>query len=463
MTPPRVGIVGGGVLGTVLAYRLAQSGASVTLLERGEQIGGLAASMDFGGHTVDRFYHVIVPSDDRMIAMAEELGLEDQLRFSPTGVGFYIDGGLHPFNGVGDFLRFSPLSPFERARLAWFVAQCQVRSSYAKLDTIPLERWLRRHSGDSVTRRIWRPLLDSRFEGRPDGLPATYIWARTRRMSSARKGKSRGEVMGHMIGGHQRLLDAVAEAASTLGAELVTGAQVEGLVTGDDGRIEGVMLAGEEQRFDLTIVTLQPPALRFLLPETMHGLLETYPRRYLGVVCLVLKTRRSLSPYYSINICDPTPITTVVETSHVVGTEHTDGLRLVYVPRYCDPSSQEQSDPDDVIFARYTSFLEQLLPAFAPDDIVDWTVQRAKLVEPVHELGAGSRLAPVWPGVPGLALASNAQIYPWLLNGNSVMAFAESVAHDAARRLGLDPGEARQSSGAPQPASYRDRHAPESA
>ena len=31
MTQPRVGIVGGGVLGTVLAYRLAQSGANVTL------------------------------------------------------------------------------------------------------------------------------------------------------------------------------------------------------------------------------------------------------------------------------------------------------------------------------------------------------------------------------------------------------------------------------------------------
>ena len=459
MTSPRVGIVGGGVLGTVLAYRLAQSGANVTLLERGEQIGGLAASMDFAGHTVDRFYHVIVPSDDRMIAMANELGLGDQLRFSPTGVGFYIDGGLHPFNGVGDFLRFSPLSPFERARLAWFVAQCQVRSSYAKLDTILLEAWLARHSGASVTRRIWRPLLDSRFEGRPDGLPATYIWARTRRMSSARTGKSRGEVMGHMIGGHQRLLDAVADAAVAQGAELVTGAQVEGLLTGDDGRIDGVMVAGEEQRYDLTIVTLQPPALRFLLPAALHSLLEPYPRRYLGVVCLLLKMKRSLSPYYSINICDPTPVTTVVETSHVVGTDHTDGLRLVYVPRYCDPDSQEQSDPDDVIFDRYTSFLARMFSAFTPDDIVDWTVQRAKLVEPVHELGAGSRLAPVWPAVPGLALASNAQIYPWLLNGNSVMAFAEKVAEDAARRLGLEPAQARQTADAPEPASHHDRHA----
>ncbi len=57
-------------------------------------------------------------------------------------------------------------------------------------------------------------------------------------------------------------------------------------------------------------------------------------------------------------------------------------------------------------------------------------MQRAKLVEPVHQVqtGAEPRVAPVWPGVPGLALASNAQIYPYLLNGDSVMGFAEEVA-----------------------------------
>jgi hypothetical protein len=48
-------------------------------------------------------------------------------------------------------------------------------------------------------------------------------------------------------------------------------------------------------------------------------------------------------------------------------------------------------------------------------------------------------VAPIWPGVPGLALASNAQIYPYLLNGDSVMGFAEEVAEKVARRIGL-PG-----------------------
>jgi len=434
MQAPRVAIVGGGILGTVLAYRLAQAGASVTVLERAERLGGLAASMDFDGHQVDRFYHVITPSDDRMIAMAEELGLGDDLRYSPSGVGFFIDGALHPFNGIGDFLRFTPLSPLQRARLGWFVAQCQVRRGYEGLDRTPLEPWLRRHCGKAVVERIWRPLLDSRFESKPDGLPATYLWARTRRMSSARKGAGKGEVMGHVVGGHQRLVDAVVAAASSHGATFQCGVAVERLALTDDA-VTGVVVGGETLRFDLTVVTLQPPALRFLLPDKLTRLMEPYPRRYLGVVCLVLKTKASLSPYYSVNICEPTPITTVVETSHVVGTEHTDGLRLVYVPRYCDPEAPDQTESDQSIYDRYTAQVARVVPSFSHEDVVSWTVQRARLVEPVHEIGF--QLAPIWPGIPGLALASNAQIYPWLLNGNSVMGFAEGVAEDAVTRLGL--------------------------
>jgi protoporphyrinogen oxidase len=436
VTAPRVGIVGGGILGVVLAYRLAQRGADVTVLERSPSVGGLAASMDFDGHIVDRFYHVIVPSDTRMIDTAEELGIADDLHFSPTGVGFYIDGELHPLNGIGDFLRFSPLTPIQRARLAWFIAQCQVRSGYDSLDEIPLEQWIRKHCGRGLTSRIWKPLLDSRFESRPKGLPATYLWARTRRMSSARQGAGRGEVMGALRGGHQRLIDALAQAAEREGATIRAGAPVEGLVLESDGRVGGVRVGGVDEPYDLTIATLQPPALEFLLPSELQHLLDPYPKRYLGVVCLVLKVRNSLSPFYSVNICDETPITTVVETSHVVGTDHTDGLRLLYVPRYCDPDAPEQTEDDESIYRRFTDYMSKMFPEFSRADVVAWTVQRAKLVEPVHELGAGSHIPPLFPA-PGLGLVSNSQIYPWLLNGNSVMTMAETAAEEAAQRLSL--------------------------
>ncbi|HUN79469.1 MAG TPA: FAD-dependent oxidoreductase [Solirubrobacteraceae bacterium] len=449
---PRIGVVGAGVLGTVLALRLAQGGARVTLLERAPTAGGLAGAFDFGGHRVDRFYHVIVPSDERMIALAGELGLEDQLSFSPVGVGFFVDGNMHPFNGMGDFLRFPPLSPLGRARLAWFVLQCQLRHDYSALEELPLERWLTRHCGRRVVERIWRPLLDSRFNSRHSELPATYLWARTNRMRSARQSRSAGEVMGCLRGGHETLVAAAVERARQLGVDVRLGAGVEGLVQDGSGAVLGVRVDGADERFDLTIPTLQPPALKRLLPDQLQPLLDAYPSRYLGVVCLILKLRRSLLPYYSVNICDPTPITTVVETSHVVGTDHTDGLRLAYLPKYCEAGSPEFAEDNDSVYRRYTDMLAKLAPDFSHDDVVDWTVQRAPLVEPVHALGHQPRCAPIWPGVEGLGLASASQIYPRLLNGESVVGLAERVAGEALERVSGVSAAGRQRGDAPMPA-----------
>lgn len=444
--PPRIGVVGGGVLGTSLALRLAQAGAEVTVVERGPSLGGLAATMDFGGHEVDRFYHVITPADRRMIAMAEEVGLGDQLRFNPVGAGFFADGEMHDFNGIGDLLRFSPLSPPARLRLGWFVAQCQRRSSYRRLESIPLETWLRRHCGRQVWERIWKPLLDSRFDGDHSELPATYLWARTRRMSGARQGKgSGGEEMGHVVGGHQRLIDAMADRARILGVKTLTDAPVSGLACAADGSVTGVELGDETLEFDLTIPTLQPPALRFLLPDRHQNLLAPYPQRWLGVVCVIIKVRRSLLPYYAVNITEKTPVTSAIETTQVLGTDHTDGLHLVYLPKYCDPGAPEQSEDDESVYRRFTDYLGRLAPGFSREEVVDWTVQRAKLVEPVHAVRAepGDRVAPVWPGVDGLALASNAQIYPYLLNGDSVMGFAGQVAGEVSERLELPGAQVR--------------------
>jgi protoporphyrinogen oxidase len=156
---------------------------------------------------------------------------------------------------------------------------------------------------------------------------------------------------------------------------------------------------------------------------------------------VIVKVPRSLLPYYAVNVIEKTPMTTAVETTQVLGTDHTDGMHLVYMPKYCAPDAPEQSEDDESVYRRFTDYLARLSPGFSRDEVVDWTVQRAKLVEPVHALShaGGVRTAPIWPGVDGLALASNAQIYPELLNGDSVMGFAEGVAAEVTERLEL-PG-----------------------
>ena len=141
---PSVAVVGGGILGLTAAYRLAQAGVQVALYERAPDLGGLVGSFDFDGHDVDRFYHVVLPTDDRVRGLAEELGLGDRFRFRPTKVGFYGDGRLFSMTSPKEFLTFPILRLRDRVRLAAFVTRCQLTNDYGELDRTPLVDWLRR-------------------------------------------------------------------------------------------------------------------------------------------------------------------------------------------------------------------------------------------------------------------------------------------------------------------------------
>jgi protoporphyrinogen oxidase len=432
VSQPSVGIVGAGILGLTVAHRLTQAGVRVTLYERSNDVGGLVGAFDFGGHRVDRFYHVVLPTDNRVRGLAEELGLGDRFRFRPSGVGFYDDDRLFSMNSLLEFLRFPLLPLHDRLRLGAFVARCQTISDHSALDETPLLEWLRRLCGRRIVERMWRPLLDSKFDGSFDDLPATYLWARTRRMSSTRD-KSGREIMGWLEGGYETLTAALAEAIVAGGGEIHTGIAVDQVV-GSAGGVAGIVVGGSLKPFDSTLVTLLPPlARRLLVPEIAAAVPEDHCR-YLGVICVIVKTARSVSPYYTLNITDRrVPLTTIVETTHVVDPDHVGG-HLLYAAKYVDPSHPDLKRPETDVADDYLRHVRTIFPALTDADIKGVVVQRAPAVEPVHTLGGAKRLPEKFP-VPGLVLASTAHVYPEVVNGQAVIGVADDVVAGILERL----------------------------
>ena len=433
---PRVAIVGGGILGMTAAYRLAQAGVEVTLYERSGDLGGLVGSFDFDGRPADRFYHVILPSDDRVIGLAEELGLGDTFRFRPTKVGFYDAGRLFSMTSPREFATFPVLSARDRARLAFFVAQCQLKKSYDDLDDIPLLAWLRRLCGQRVVDKLWRPLLDSKFDGAYEDLPATYIWARSRRMSKTRDASGR-EVMGWLRGGYQTLIDALERRIGELGGAVYAATEVEQIV-GTRAGASGLVVAGHYRPFDFVLCTLAPPLAKRLLAPELAAAAPPDHCRYLGVVCVLLRATRSVSPYYHLNITDRrVPLTTVVETTHVVDPEYVGGS-LLYASKYVDPGHDDLTRPAADVERDYRGYVRTMFPDLREDEILSAVVQRARVVEPVHLLGGAKRLPDMF-SIPGLALASTAHVYPEIVSGQAVSGVTERVVPGILERLS-EPG-----------------------
>jgi len=112
-----IAVVGGGILGMYLAWKLRDRGAKVTIYERGPATGGLASSMGIGSFVWDRFYHVTLLSDKNLIDMLSQLGLESKLQWRITKTGFYTDGALYSMSNSIEFLKFPPLSLLDKLRL----------------------------------------------------------------------------------------------------------------------------------------------------------------------------------------------------------------------------------------------------------------------------------------------------------------------------------------------------------
>jgi protoporphyrinogen oxidase len=432
MTQPTVAIVGGGILGVTAAYRLAEAGVRPVLFERSQELGGLAGAFDLDGHRIDRFYHVILPGDDRVLDLVDAVGLTDRMRFRPTRVGFYDDGRLFSMSSVRELATFPLLAAHDRVRLAGFVARCQFGRGHEHLDETPLVPWLRRTCGRRMVERLWMPLLDSKFDGHVEDLPATYIWARTRRMSGARDNTGR-EMMGWLEGGYEQLVDALAARIRGMGGELHTGRGVDRIMAGEAGPT-GVVIDGDLHPFDAVLCTLAPPQRSALLDPALAEHVSADGCRYLGVVCLVLRTARSVSPYHTLNITDRrVPLTTVVETTHVVDPDYVGGS-LAYVTKYVDPSHPDLRRPEDEVGAEYLRHARTIFPHLDAADILAQSLQRARMVEPVHLLGHAGRGSDHFP-VPGLALASTADVYPEIVNGQAMVKVADRAVAGILERL----------------------------
>jgi protoporphyrinogen oxidase len=432
---PSVGIIGGGLLGLTTAYRLAQAGIAVSVYERDGQLGGLAGTTDLGGIAVDRYYHVVLPTDDRVRSLAAEVGIgDDRFRFATTRVGFYQQGQLTSMSTPRELLTFPGLSAIDRVRLGAFAARCQLKGDYADLEAMSLETWLRKICGDRLWDRLWRPLLDSKFDGAYDDLPATYLWARTRRMSATRD-KAAREVMGTIDGGYQVLVDALAEKIRGLGGEVLLNTSVQS-VPAAGGRALGVVVDGTLRPHDQVVTTQLRPGLKGLLAPDLERALGADPNRYLGVVCVVARVAKSISPYYALNITDRRiPLTTVVETTHVIDPERAGGT-LLYVPKYVTPDNPDLDRPAAEIKREYLDHVRTMFPALRPSDILAAQVARARIAEPIHTVGARRPVdADLFPA-PGLATASSAHVYPELVNGQAVLGVAERLTAGLLERVG---------------------------
>jgi protoporphyrinogen oxidase len=427
--PERWGVVGGGILGMLLAHRLAQHGRRVTLFEAAGHLGGLAGGWQIGDVVWDRHYHVILLSDTHLRELLAELGLGQDLTWVETRTGFYTDGRLHSLSNSVEFLRFPPLGLLDKLRLGATIFYASKVRDPRSLERIPVADWLRRWSGHRTTEKIWLPLLRAKLGDNYRKASAAFIWAIIARMYAARRTGLKKEMFGYVRGGYARILDQFAETLAGDEVDVRLGQAID-RVDAADGEVRGRLAGGEVESFDRVVLTVPAPAAARLCPglgaderDRLRGV------QYQGIVCASLLLRKPLAGYYVTNITDGwVPFTAVIEMSALVDRTAFDGHALVYLPRYVPPDDPAFDLSDREIEEQFLGALEKMYPDFRRDDVLAFRVSRVRHVLPIATLNYSERLPPVVTSVPGVFLVNSAHIVNGTLNVNETVQLAERAA-----------------------------------
>ncbi|WNV88535.1 NAD(P)/FAD-dependent oxidoreductase [Umezawaea sp. Da 62-37] len=416
-------VVGGGICGLAAAHRLARSGTRVTLLEASDQLGGLGTFFPTGDRWVERFYHCVMPTDDALLSLLDEIGLRDDVRWKSTSMGMVVDGDHYRFNSALDLLRFKPLRLRDRVRFGVVSLLLRRLGKGKDLDNLRTEDWLRKLYGDVIWSELFAPMFGSKFGAAFGDVPALYLWQRLGRESNV-------ATRGYPAGGYKAVIDALRASIEGAGGVVRTSSPVVGLRS-DTSRSFVTLGGGEVLEADQVVSTVPLPLLRGVADAELADRLPVLSLPYQGVVTALFFLRRPLSGnYWAPVLRSGTEFDGVIEMSALAGTEAYGGRHLAYVMRYTDRSSKLYGEDSEVIASRWTRELLELYRGHGvvAGDVDEVRVFKAPFVEPVYPLGfQESRPGVEVPGTSVL-LATTAHVYPDVTSWNSSVALAEVVA-----------------------------------
>ena len=404
-----------------LSYKLAGPGKQISLFERDDQWGGLATYHDYGDFFWDRFYHVILPQDRDLLGLLQEIGLKEELRWKQTLTGYYINQKTYSISNSKEFLFFPPLDIISKVRLAFTILGANRIKDWRQLEDQSIEEWLVKMGGRRTFEKFWKPLLLAKLGENYKRVSAVFIWTYITRLFAARDSSAKKEQMGYVAGGYKAVFERLESELSNKGVSLHLNSTVENMRPDKRGGI-WVKVNGQEKHFDKVIFTSPTSVLEKVADPSLVSLQGDHRKvEYLGVICMVLATKREITPYYVVNISDEKiPFTGVIGMSSLVDRQYTNGHHLTYFPKYILNTDPMLHKPEEELKADFLAGVKAMYPDLKDEEIVSVHLNRAIRVQPLQVLNYDQIRPHVETLNPDLYVLNTSQFINDTLNNDSV-------------------------------------------
>lgn len=430
MKTKKVAIIGAGYGGMAAAYDLAKPDVEVTIFDSSSHVGGLAAGFkeDHWDWTVEKFYHHWFATDEHMLGLIKELGLEDQVLFPRPYTVMFHDGKFYPFDSIPAALLYPGLGwGVNKIRFGLVGLYLRLTKNWHDLEKITVEAWMRKWAGSRVYEQMWEPMLIGKFgETYSRQVNMAWMWARLH---------ARTTRLGTFSGGFQRFSDLFADKLRAKGVRFELNSPVISIDPNEDGSLKLTTKTGA-LRFDQCLSTTSPSLLARMvpsLPETyLAGLLNL---KSMGAVVMTLSLKKpiSTSGYYWYNIPKKAgfPFLSLVEHTNFISPDHFGGDHIVYIGDYLEEGHEYFSLSPQELLDRFIPGIKKINPEFDAGWINKVWANKSTYAQPVPMVNHSRNIPAIQTPVMNLFFASMSQVYPWDRGTN----FAVEIGRRAARLM----------------------------
>lgn len=418
MDKKKIAIIGAGYTGMTAAWELARSGFfDVTVIERSEEVGGLASGLKIGGANIEKTYHHIFKSDTYATQTIAELGLTDKLEWRDSSMGLCFEQKTYPFMTPVDLLKFPPLNFWDKIRAGLVILYLQKTSDWKKFINASAFEWMEKWSGQAATNVIWGPLLKNKFDAYYQEISMAWLWARIHIRGNSKNKTLGGEKLGYMTGGFDLLTKGLKSEMDRNHVTTRLNTAVEKVTRNENGKKLALQISGLKEEFDRVLATVPSPVFAGLVSDEIKRDLWYFNQlsqiEYLGVVCAVFSSRQKINDYYWTSINDENaPFLVFINQTRLVDKSRYSGSFVYYLAAYVPHNHRYFGMDEHDLLRSWFAYLKILYPSFTEEEIIEKHLFRLKYAQHITDRNYPSRVPDYRCPISGMYLANFSQLFP---------------------------------------------------
>ncbi len=383
-----IAIIGAGYSGLTIAKKLEEKGNNVTIFEKNNSVGGMVSTVDLYDTKLEKYYRHIFKSDKEAIELIKEMGLENELIWPSTKMGYLTNRKIYEWGTPISLLKFKELNFFEKLRFGFNVVHLKLINNYKELEKVTAEKWLKDRIGEKIYSKVWEPLLISKFGDKKDQISMAWLWGKIKLRSTSTT--KEGEQLGYIKGSYQELTNAFYKYLVEKNVKINLDTIVNKVEKENDKYIIKTEKDGleESQKFDVVVSTVDYNNFINICGEymTKEEKEKAQKVKYTSARTMMIITNKSFSDFYWLNIGDnDIPFGGIIEHTNFINKNNYGDNHIIYISNYMTEENKLYNVSKEEMLQEYMKYLTQINKDFTMENVIDYFVFDEKYAQPIIE------------------------------------------------------------------------------